>query len=297
MHRSILLVLFLSTSVVAEEDPFSCVDPDVANAFLGSWQQDVPSYSTSIPDGFVEVDLPENLAFVGSQIEESTVSAVFKTDLNTEDAMSVSAGSMADAGWTEKADEFARMRRGFQPFQRRMSSVFCHEDQPGSVSVIARKKTDQTLVSLVHHTEPVSRSCDEPPPEPPRHDPRELMNKLPLLKLPEGATASHTGSSGDDEEVNTSVDVSGGSGRSDLLSYFGEQIRDQGWVFETRWSGVLSSGTVWTLDTSDVGILIGKLHAYGSGTDLVRVRFSINPVSPAKNPYGGSWSSTTTHTD
>lgn len=295
MHRCILLIFFVSTSVVAE-DPFSCVDPDVANAFLGSWQQDVPSYSTSIPEGFVEVDVPANLSFVGSQIEESTVTAVYKTDLNTEDAMSVSAGVMMDAGWTEKADEFAGMRRGFQPLQRRMSSVFCHEDQPGSVSVIAKKKTDQTLVSLVHHTAPVSRSCDDPPPAPPRHDRLEMLTRLPLLKLPEGTTATHTGRGGSNEEVNTSVDISGTLGRSDLLSYFGEQIRDQGWVFETGWSAALSSGTVWTLDTSDVGILIGKLHAYGSGSDPIRVRFSINPVSPAKNPNSGSWSSTT-HTD
>lgn len=74
------------------------------------------------------MDLPANLTFVGSQIEESTVTAVFKTDLNTEDALSTSAGAIVDAGWTEKADEFAGMRRGFQSAQRRMSSVFCDDD-------------------------------------------------------------------------------------------------------------------------------------------------------------------------
>lgn len=292
MHRSILLLLLVSTSVVAE-DPFSCVDRDVANA----WQQHVPSYSTSIPEAFVEVDLPANLSFAGSQIEESTVTAVFRTDLDTEDAMAASAGGLIDAGWTENADEFAGMRRGFQSAQRRMSSVFCHEDQPGSVSVIARKMIGQTLVSLVHHTDPVSRSCDEPTPAPPRHDPRELKSKLPILKLPEDATATHMHTGGNNEEVNTSVDISGAFGQLDLLSYFGDQVRDHGWVFEAGWSGALSSGTVWTLDTSDAGILIGKLHAYGFGSDLIRVRFSINPVGPAKDAYSGSWSSMTTHTD
>jgi hypothetical protein len=52
------------------------------------------------------------------------------------------------------------------------------------------------------------------------------------------------------------------------------------------------------MDTTDDGVLIGKLHVYGDGdTDPVRVRFSINPVDPTKNTYNGSWSSTTSQSN
>lgn len=292
MNRSILLILLVSTSSFAN-DPFACVNPDVANAFLGQWQRDLPSYSTSIPDEFVRFNAPASLTLVGSQIEANMTTVVFGTSLDVEDALSASAAAMVDAGWSEKIDERATARRGFQAVQRSTAPVFCHDNQPGAVSVIAKKKTGQTLVSFVHHTEPVSRSCDEPAPVPPRHDPRELIALLPMLKLPEGATATNMGTGGNGDEVNTRVDVSSAFGQSDLISLFGDQIRDQGWVFETGWSGSFSSGTVWTLDTPDDGILIGKLHVYGSNTDPVRVRFSINPIAPAKNTYNGSWSSTT----
>lgn len=292
MNRSILLVLLVSTSSFAD-DPFACVDPDVANAFLGQWQRDLPSYSTSIPDEFVRFNAPASLTLVGSQIEGNMTTVVFRTNLDVEDALLASAATMVDAGWAEKIDERATARRGFQTVQRSTASVFCHDNQPGSVSVIAKKKTGQTLVSFVQHTEPVSRSCDDPAPVPPRHNPRELMAKLPVLRLPEGATATNMGTGGNGDEVNTRVDVSSTFGQWDLISYFGDQIRDQGWAYETGWSGSFSSGTVWTMDTTDDGVLIGKLHVYGGDTDPVRVRFSINPVDPTKNTYNGSWSSTT----
>jgi len=62
---------------------------------------------------------------------------------------------------------------------------------------------------------------------------------------------------------------------------------------EAAWSGSFSSGTVWTMDTTDNGVLIGDLHVYGGDTGPVRVRFSITPVNPTKNTYNGSLASTT----
>jgi len=115
---------------------------------------------------------------------------------------------------------------------------------------------------------------------------------LPILKLPEGATASNTGMGGNGDEVNSRVDISGAIGRSELQSYFEDQIRNQSWEFQTSWSSYLSSGSVWTLDTVEDGILIGTLHVYDSDADPIRVRFSVNPAAPTKGTDRGSWSST-----
>ena len=294
MRRATLLILVLSVSGASyAEDPFACVDPEVANAFLRTWQRDIPSYSTSIPNEFVILDVPPSLTLVGSQNDANMTKVVFRTSMGIEDAFLASTGAIAVAGWVEKIDEGILARRGFQSVQESIGSRFCHESQPGVLSVTARKRTEQTLVSFVHYTDTESQGCAEPASAAPGYHPRELMEKLPLLKLPEGVTARHMGTGGSGEEVNTRVALSSPTGQIDLISYFGDQIRDQGWVYESGWSGSYSSGTVWTNDTPDDGVLIGKLHVYGGDSHPIRMRFSIIPVDPTKNTYKGGWSSTT----
>jgi hypothetical protein len=119
-----------------------------------------------------------------------------------------------------------------------------------------------------------------------------MMRLVPTLKLPAGVNASDIGIGGDGREVGSNVDISGAIGRSELQSFFDNQIRAQSWEFQTSWSSHLSSGSVWILDSAEDGILIGTLHIFDSGVDPIRVRFSVNPADPTKGSDNGSWSGT-----
>ena len=108
MRRATLLILVLSVSGASyAEDPFACVDPEVANAFLGTWQRDIPSYSTSIPNEFVILDVPKSLALVGSQNDANMTTVVFRTSMGIEDALLASTGAIAEGrrgrGWSRSS--------------------------------------------------------------------------------------------------------------------------------------------------------------------------------------------------
>jgi hypothetical protein len=117
-----------------------------------------------------------------------------------------------------------------------------------------------------------------------------MMRVVPTLQLPADAKASNTGMGGNGHQVGSHVDISGSLGRSDLLSFLEDQIRDQEWEFQTSWSSHHSSGSIWALDTVEDGLLIGTLHLFDSGIDPIRVRFSVTPADPTKGKDQGSWS-------
>ncbi len=287
MRYAFLLTLAIAHSTYAE-DPFSCVDPDVADAFLGNSYQGRGEYSTSIPDRFAALSVPSGLSLVGSQTVDSMTTVIYKARMNADAAFDAAVGEMAKAGWTESEQQHRPVTGGFQIRSRPTATVLCQDDEVGALSVIAADKSGQTFVSYVQHS--ASQSCGAAPPAAVRHNPSEMMRLVPTLRLPEGAKASNSGMGGNGHEVGSHVDISGAVGRSDLLSYFENQIRDQEWEFQTGWSSHNSSGSVWVLDTVEDGMLIGMLHLFDSGVDPIRVRFSVNPADPSKGKDHGSWS-------
>ena len=287
MRRVTLLILALSSASFAD-DPFACVDPDVVDAFIGKSFQGRLEYSTSIPDGFVDLNIPAGLSLVASQISGSTTTVVYKTEMDSELALTAAAGALVNSGWSENLDQQRSPRGGFQSRPRAAATVVCHDDETGALSVIANDKSGRTLISYVHRSEALS--CRGPTAAPPGPGPIEMMAQFPILKLPEGVKTSGRGMGGGGDEVNSRVEISGPMGRSELQSFFEDQIRNQSWEFQTSWLSHLSSGSVWTLNTVDDGILIGTLHLFDSGADPIRVRFSINPADPTKGTNRGSWS-------
>jgi len=289
MRCACLLMLAISAASYAD-DPFSCVDPDVADAFLGNLYQGPGVYSTAIPDGFATLNVPVGLSLVGSQIADSTTTVVYKTSMGADRAFDAATGEMAESGWIENPQPHWRAPRGgFQTSSRPMATVLCHDDEESALSVIAIDKSGLTFVSYVLHSG--SQSCGGGAPAAPlHHDPSEMMRLVPTLKLPEGTTPSNSGMGGNGHEVGSHVDISGSMGRSDLQNFFEDQIRNQSWEFQTSWSSHVSSGSVWTLDSADDGVLIGTLHLFDSGVDPVRVRFSVNPTNPTTGSANGGWS-------
>lgn len=289
MRRAILLILLVS-GVSNADDPFACVAPDVADAFLGNWYQGRPEYSTSVPDGFTHFDVPAQMSLVGSQISGPMTTVVYKTSMDADLALSSAVTALSKSGWVAHVDQHRSGMRGFQTRSRPATAVVCHEDEADALSVIANNKSGKTLVSFVRHSE--SQGCGGETVARPHHDPSDMMTKLPALNLPNGVKASNTGMGGSGDDVSSRVDISGAMGRSELQSYFEHQIRGQNWEYQTSWSSHRSSGSVWTLDTAEDGFLIGTLHLFDAGADPIRVRFSVNPADPAKGTDRGSWGST-----
>ena len=287
MRQACFLILAIAHSAYAD-DPFSCVDPVVADAFLGDSYRGRGEYSTSIPEGFAALNVPSGLSLVGSQTGNSMTTVVYRANMGADESLDAAVAAMANAGWTENEQQHRGVTGGFQTGSRPKAAVLCHDDYAGALSVVAADKSGQIFVSYVQH--PTSQSCGAAEPAPIRHDPSEMMRLMPTLRLPEGTTATNTGMGGNGHEVSSRVDISGALGRSDLISAFENQIRDQGWEFQTSWSSHHSSGSVWAQDTVEDGLLIGTLHLFDTGTDPIRVRFSVNPADPTKGKDQGSWS-------
>jgi hypothetical protein len=103
MNRFVLLFLAVSTASLAD-DPIACVDPEFADAFLGGWSRDPHTYSTSVPDNFPNLNVPDRFTLVGSQVTDSYSSVVYKTEIGTEAALLGAIRTMTDAGWTKMKD-------------------------------------------------------------------------------------------------------------------------------------------------------------------------------------------------
>lgn len=287
MRYAYLLFLVLSSAGFAD-DPFECVDPDVANAFLGNRYQSQPEYSTSIPDGFVLLDLPEGLSLVGSEIADSTTTVVYKTDMDAGRALGAAANALSRSGWTDNEHHLSTAGRGFQSRSTPLARSVCHDDERGALSVAANSRSGHTLVSYIWHSG--SGSCDGPAAALPHHDPSKMLDQMPILRLPEAVKTSNRGSGGTGDEVSSRVDISGAADRAGLRTALEGQIRNQGWQYQTGWSSRFSSGSVWTLETEEDGMLIGTLHMFDAGVDPIRLRFSLNPVNPTKGAGHGTWS-------
>lgn len=288
MRLAYLSILAVAHSAYAD-DPFACVDPDVARAFLGDPYRERGEYSTAIPDDFIDLDLPAGFSLIGSQIFESTTTVIFKSNMGRDRALGSALDAMTGSGWAENEQRHWGVTSGFQTSNRPTAAeVLCNDDIDGALSIISSEKSGQTFISYAYR--PTSQSCDTKESTQFRHNPSEMMRLLPRLMLPEDTMATNLGRGGTGHQAYSHVDVSGKVGRSDLASFFENQIRTQDWEFQTSWSSHHSSGSVWALDTVDDGLLIGTLHLFDSGADPIRVRFSATPADPTKGEDHGSWS-------
>lgn len=286
MYRSALLFLVLPALSIAS-GPLDCVDPEFVRAFF-SWRSSTPpAYSTEIPDHFEVQKFPSDMKLVGSRTENSMTTVIFRTNREARDAFSGLAGALSEQGWKDITYQRAPSRRGFQLAIGSVVAEFCREMDDTNLAVIASERSGQTLISLEQYGLKTMHGCEGTL----RRSPKTLLKRLPILNPPDNAKTFNAGIGTDGHEVSTRVDVSVSMSREELLVFFEDQIRNQNWKFLTEWSSDLSSGSVWTRNTSEEGILIGTLHAYDAGTDPVRVRFSIDPADPAKGIDHGMSSS------
>jgi hypothetical protein len=287
MIRYALISLILPIAAFAD-DPFACVDSRVVDAFVNHWHEEAPRYSTSLPAKAAALNLPADLEFVGSKLSGSNMTVAYTSDQPTKVAFASSLESLEAAGWKPLSEH--NWHGGFQTRAVPMSSTLCHGSEPESMSVTAKEHPESALllISLYaqeSHSQVCRRSAE------PRTWITPLQKYLPILDTPAGARASRNGSGGGDDEYSANITLSTTMSRDDLLQYFDDQIRAQGWVADSGWSGSSTVGTVWTRPDPKGQPLIGTMRIATARDGVFHARFTVISMEPDNLFEGHSSSS------
>jgi hypothetical protein len=293
MKRLAGVFLVVTSHAFASTDPFECVDPDVAAAFLGSWHQDQPAFSTTIPEDFVTLSVPDGFVVVGSQSSSSHRSVVYKTDEDDPaTAMSNSLDALRKDGWALVEQNLRGGFAGFQTHTRPSTRVVCRDSDPGVMNVTSAERAGETLISFGIYAQHASQTCADMSE---KHGAllgrMSLSEHMPSLTLPSGAKTTEMGMGGSGDEMSSRVIVHSNHSREELLGVLGEQVRNQDWRYDSGWSGSVSSGSVWSLSNED-GPIVGVLRITEASSAVFNIRFSMSPVSVDKRAFSaGSFSS------
>lgn len=287
MRRSALILFALPIAAVAG-DPFECVDPDVADAFLGYWHESRPEYSTSVPADSLNLSLPPMFELVGSKRGDYGITVVYKSRTDPQASFSSSITAMEDAGWKDFSRVYTRMRGGFQAESKPKSATMCHDDSPKRIDISVKEISGTTLVSFYsdRRIQIQSQSCSELMSESMVRDRIPLKAQLPKLKIPADAKLSRNSSGGGGDGYSAYIVVATTMSRDELLRHFDDQIRDQLWIADTSWSGKSTLGSIWSKTGTKNDALVGELRIAEASTGVFNVRFTVSSVHP-DNYYGG----------
>ena len=280
MKRITLFCLILPAAAVGD-DPFACVDPEFTDAFLGNAYFGRPTYSTDLPAAFTELRVPDTFSLIGSEINNHSVRVIYKTDESAESAVSAAVDRVAGDDWRNLSDFMQMPRGGFQNRSIPRMARLCRDTEPGLLSISASDADGQTYLSLSMTNYGEGQTCSALESQSTMAGRRAAMrfwDKLPQLNLPDDTQSTSAGMGGGGNEYHSDIIVSSGMSRDILVGYLGDQIRDQGWTFDTGWSGNFSGGSIWSKTSPEDETLIGILHAYGESPDTYRVRFAISPA-------------------
>ncbi len=283
MNRYSLILLLALPVCTFADNPLSNVDPDFAEAFLHDWYDEAPKYSTSKPEQIVNLNLPKQFELVGSKVTKREFLVIYKTKLGHDKAFELITDVMDKDGWTNQDSLLATPNLLFQSHMIPTVGAFCREEPAGLLAISIEQKPDKTYVSFSgKHFLPDSPGtlgigCDFITP---KVTPmvQVLKEYLPKLTLPEDARLTGDGSSFSHNEIRKRTMFSTKSNRDELVDHFAVQMRDQDWVADSNWSGKHAAGSMWTIESSDVGTLIGEVLVSRSVVHGFRMDFVIWPA-------------------
>ena len=276
--KRITLIFLLMPAAVLADDPFACVDPDFTDAFLGNAYFGHPTYSTDVPAAFNGLFVPDSFSLIGSEINKHGVRVIYKTNESAEAAVPAAVDRIAGDEWRDHSDVMRMPRGGFQNRAVPRMVRLCRDTAPGLLTISAIDPRGQTCLSFSLNAYSDGQTCSAMATQSGSRpsSPMAFWDKLRQLELPDDVQSSGAGTGGSGNEYHTSVTVNTSMSRGTLVSYLGDQIRAQGWTFDTGWSGKFSAGTIWSKTSPEDETLIGVLHAYGESPDTYRLRFGIS---------------------
>ena len=283
MKRFPLLTLCLPMVCFAD-DPFSCVDPDVRQAFLPGYTSAF-AFSTELPEGFVRHAAPPLSRLIDSQSGADQENAVYLVQSGIRTAIDHIADSITDPAWTEFAAERGFDRKGFQTREIPTTRQFCNDDGPTMLSIGSSDKGSSGMVRISTYANPNLRSCADLAVRRNYMETRSLLaTELPELSLPTDVRSSGKGSGGNKDSYDSRVDVTTERSRESLLAILNDQIRDQGWTYDISWSGDRSAGSTWTKPSADGEPLLGMLNAFGGRSGRLSLSFSVRRDTTLQEP-------------
>jgi len=283
-----VFLLTLATSSIAD-NPFACVDEDTMDAFFGFYSRAPDSFSTSVPDEFPPLVVPEGFSLVGSHRANSTILVAYKSSKDVETAFNLGLNEFSQQGWQETTNDRYRSR-SFVSDSMSRGTYLCKAQGGALLGVNARQQNGKTFLLLSYSTEE-SPMCGNDRQDSGIGDSSDLMALLPELKLPGGIDWKNKRSGGSGHSVNSWIDLFGALSKQELQTDFEAQIEAQGWERQSSWTSEYSTGSIWLKGYMEDRILVGTLHLFDHGVDPIRARFSIDLVHPLDEVNYGSWGS------
>lgn len=231
------------------------------------------------------MSLPQDFELIGSSVAGSTMRVAWKSDLHPDEASAVAVRALENEGWRDISGSHQMFRRGFQSAATPRVSTLCTGADAGSIAVHAWARSGRTLLSLLRFDG--DQTCSAPAQDRYRDLLAGAMDDLPTLNLPDSARTINNGSGSSGTESYSSAVIATTMTRAGLLSYFGDQVRTQGWAYDTGWTGNLVSGTQWVKSAEDDDTLIGTLSVLDAGQETYNVRFAVMSVESAIEGEGG----------
>ena len=269
-----VLVSFVLASGNVQGVEGCCVEPDIAAAFLRNsyLSRDFPPDFPNIPD------VPDGFELIGSHqwFNRRQVTVAWRTDISTESARNAIGQLLENAGWQVLTPRTQLSHGGFVgQRQRRIQDFqsFC-SDEHGQLNLDVWESTVGTTVSLLQYKQNNrATSCEDTIHNFQRSS---LKEYLPTLQLPPEFTSDQSGSSSGRDEAHAEATVVTDVRADEFLAHFDPQMRDQGWTYDTAFSGLEVSGSIWR-SVIDNRTLICMLKVIDRG-DSVKMKMTVDRI-------------------
>ncbi len=277
MLISVVLVSFVLASENVQGVEGCCVEPDIAAAFMRN------SYlSREFPPDFPNIpEVPDGFELIGSHqwFNRRQVTVAWRTDISTESARNAIGQLLEHAGWLVLTPRTQQPHGGFVGQQQRRIQdfqSFC-TDEHGQLNLDVWESSVGTTVSLMQYQrDSRAPSCEDMVNSLQRYSSRGLTEYLPTLQLPSEVTNDQSGSSGGGDEAHAEATVVTDVRADEFLAHFDPQMRDQGWTYDTAFSGLEVSGSIWRR-VIDNRSLVCMLKVIDRG-DSVKMKMTVDRI-------------------
>ena len=270
------LLLMLVGPVRSQENLLACVDPDVRVGIL----QSIPvgtAVTRTVPDPVTELGDLGDFEFIASIVGPAGARTAFKAGLSSSDSAQRMTGMLQRAGWRDehRGDD---QGGGFVVEDATHIRLLCRDGE--RAQMIRQSVGSFTYVTIdLFPLNPILRTCEElvsTPPETRTTPGPEIWRHLPRLTLPGDANLIPLlieTPSGGYWSASTGVTLETVLSAQNLVNHFQTQLQDQGWGYDTGWSGRSSSGSVWAFSPIDDLDLTGLLEVVSLGESRYHASF------------------------
>lgn len=247
-----------------------------------------------LPEGFPDLDLPENVMTDGSLDRGFSMTVMLKSESPADSMQAGIQTALLQSGWIALPTPPMQPRGGFvgntTPFPGRSSTTqFCH-DRYGVMSISPRNRQgvyNRLGLDWNYSTTMSDMSCAQQnelrQSSAVNFNPMAGMNEhMPVLELPEEDQGARFrspfggGISGSGDAYTTRSPLRLDWSMAQINRWFARQLEDQGWQHDASWEGDSTAGSTWNKLTDDDTELAGLLDIIHVEDDHYHLRFRLS---------------------